>query len=74
MTEDAPSPTEDIRFLEGNPTPAEIAAVTAVLTGALEELAGEHRRRRSRGPSGWQRSQRGVRRPLTRGAWRTFGA
>ena len=60
----------DIRFLRGNPDAEEIAAITAVLSGALDELAGEQRRL-STGPSAWQRSQRNVRSPLVRGAWRT---
>ncbi|MCU1416343.1 MAG: acyl-CoA carboxylase subunit epsilon [Schumannella sp.] len=64
-------PGVDIRFLGGNPDAEEIAAITAVLSGALDELAGEQRRRQSRGPSAWQRSQRNVRTPLVRGAWRT---
>ena len=63
-------PQVDIRFLRGNPDAEEIAAITAVLSGALDELAGEQRRL-STGPSAWQRSQRNVRSPLVRGAWRT---
>jgi hypothetical protein len=61
----------DIRFLGGNPTAEEIAAVSAVLSAALEELAGEQRRQQSSGPSAWQRSQRTVRVPLSRGDWRS---
>ncbi|MEO8261358.1 MAG: acyl-CoA carboxylase epsilon subunit [Pseudolysinimonas sp.] len=69
----APTPADgpDIRILQGNPDAAEIAAVIAVLGAALEELAGEERRAQSAGPSAWQRSQRTVRSPLVRGAWRT---
>jgi hypothetical protein len=63
----------DIRIVSGNPDPEEIAAVTAVLSAALEELGGEQRRRQNGGPSAWQRSQRAVRSPLVRGAWRTSG-
>jgi hypothetical protein len=63
----------DIRIVSGNPDPEEIAAVTAVLSAALDELGGEQRRRQNGGPSGWQRSQRGVRSPLVRGAWRSSG-
>jgi hypothetical protein len=66
---DAPEPTE-IRFLAGNPDPDEIAAISAVLSAALEELAGEQRRQQTSGPSTWQRSQRNVRTPLVRGSWR----
>jgi len=61
----------DIRIVGGNPDPNEIAAVTAVLSAALEELAGDERRAQAAGPSAWQRSQRTVRTPLVRGAWRT---
>ncbi|MGN6501829.1 MAG: acyl-CoA carboxylase epsilon subunit [Pseudolysinimonas sp.] len=61
----------DIRILSGNPDAAELAAVTAVLAAALDELAGEQRRRQSAGPSAWQRSQRSVRTPLTHGDWRS---
>ncbi len=63
----------EIRILSGNPDAEEIAAVSAVLSGALDELGGEQRRRQSGGPSSWQRSQRGVRAPLVRGAWRSSG-
>ena len=67
------SGSPDIRILGGNANTEEIAAVTAVLSAALDELAGEQRRRQSAGPSAWQRSQRSVRTPLVRGAWRTSG-
>jgi acyl-CoA carboxylase epsilon subunit-like protein len=63
-------PTPEIRILGGNPSTAEIAAVTAVLTTALDELAGESRRSRDRGLSAWRISQRAIRRPLPHGAWR----
>ncbi|MGE3193616.1 MAG: acyl-CoA carboxylase epsilon subunit [Microbacteriaceae bacterium] len=63
----------DIRILGGNPDAEEIAAITAVLAAALDELAGEERRAQSTGPTAWQRSQRPIRRPLVRGAWRTSG-
>jgi hypothetical protein len=56
-----------------NATTAEIAAVTAVLTAALEELANGQS---AEGPrvSAWQRSQRDLRKPITPGpgAWRSF--
>jgi hypothetical protein len=68
----ASEPT-DIRIVSGNPDPEEIAAITAVLSSALEELGGEQRRRQNGGPSAWQRSQRAVRSPLVRGAWRSSG-
>ena len=63
----------DIRIVSGDPDPEETAAVTAVLSAALDELGGEHRRRQNGGPSAWQRSQRAVRSPLVRGAWRSSG-
>ncbi|CAN5347337.1 hypothetical protein BH11ACT3_BH11ACT3_07090 [soil metagenome] len=66
-------PPVDIRVLRGQPDDEELAAVTAVLTAALDELAGEQRRRQLQGVSAWQRSQRAVRTPLARGAWRTYG-
>jgi hypothetical protein len=62
--------TPEIRILSGNPSTAEIAAVTAVLTSALDELAGANRRSRERGQSAWQTSQRAIRLPLPHGAWR----
>ena len=71
-TED--EPLHDIRIAGGNPSDEEIAAVTAVLSLALEELAGDHRRRQRLTPSAWERSQRGVRTPLSPGSWNTFGA
>ena len=65
--------TADIRITGGQPSDEEIAALTAVLTAALDELAGDHRRQRIT-PTAWERSQRGVRTPLTPGTWNTFGA
>lgn len=65
--------TPDIRILRGNPDDLEVAAITAVLTAALDELAGDQRRRTTSGPTAWQRSQRTVRSPLTRGDWAHFG-
>lgn len=65
-------PAADIRILSGDPTPEELAAVTAVLAAALDQLAAEHRRRDS-ATSGWERSVRAPRAALTPGAWSTFG-
>jgi hypothetical protein len=64
----------DIRIISGNPDAAEIAAVTAVLTGVLEELADERGRELAVGTTAWQRSQRSLREQLTpgHGAWRSF--
>ena len=64
----------EIRILGGTPTPEDIAAVTAVLTAALDELAGESRRSGADGPTAWQVSQRDIRTPLPFGAWRDFRA
>ena len=80
MTLDQPTASDatgpDIRIVRGNPTPAEVAAVTAVLSGVLEELADERGRELGTGTSAWQRSQRALRVPLApgHGAWRGFSA
>ncbi len=65
----------DIRIVGGSPTPAEIAAVTAVLQATLTQLA-EEATRKEIGPTAWQRSQRPLRGPLHPGAgvWRSFSA
>ena len=59
-------------IVAGDPTPAEVAAVTAVLGAALEELASDRERNAASGPSAWQRSQRAIRTPIVRGhdTWR----
>ena len=64
----------DIRVIGGDPTPEELAAVTAVVTSALDVIAGERRRQSLAAQSAWQRSQRPVRTPLRPGTWTTFGA
>ncbi|HEY4226628.1 MAG TPA: acyl-CoA carboxylase subunit epsilon [Pseudolysinimonas sp.] len=69
----ADDPGYDIRITGGGPSDEEIAAVTAVLSAALEELTSEGGRRERTTPSAWDRSQRAVRTPLTPGAWKTFG-
>ena len=58
----------------GDPTPAELAAVTAVVSAVLEEIASEHELAAVPGVSAWQRSQRPIRGPVTRGqgTWRAF--
>ena len=60
--------------LSGNPTPAELAVVTAVLTAAIEEARVSESRTEEKGRSAWQRAQRPIRMPLPRGngAWRSF--
>lgn len=62
-----------IRVVSKNATDSEIAAVTAVLTAALDELAAAQNGE-SPTVSAWQRSQRALRAPLTpgAGAWRSF--
>ena len=75
MTSEQAAPAApEIRFLGGRATDDEIAAVTAVLSAALDELAGESRRSSEAGASGWQASQRNVRKPLPHGSWRNFSA
>ncbi|MEO6116724.1 MAG: acyl-CoA carboxylase subunit epsilon [Pseudolysinimonas sp.] len=64
----------DIRISGSDPSDEEIAALTAVLTVALDELAGDNGRRHRLTPTAWERSQRAVRTPLTPGTWKTFGA
>jgi hypothetical protein len=63
----------EISINAGNPSPTELAAVTAVITAALAELEEDSRTSAAR-VSAWQRSQRAVRSPLTPGygAWRGF--
>jgi len=65
-----------IIVVSGGPDAAEMAAVTAVLSGVLDELAAEQGRRKLQGPSAWERSQRGLRTPLQpgSGSWQAFGA
>lgn len=63
-----------IRVVSRGATDSEIAAVTAVLTAALDELAAAGDADESHGPTAWQRSQRTLRTPLTPGpgAWHHF--
>jgi len=63
----------DLRIVSKGATAEEIAAVTAVLQGALDELAA-HLDAAPPVVSAWQRSQRGLRVPLRPGpgAWRGF--
>jgi hypothetical protein len=64
----------DLEVISGNPDAEELAAVTAVLAGVLDELATEQGKREQAVTSAWARSQRAVRTPLTpgAGAWRSF--
>lgn len=65
-----------ISVLSGLPDVDEVAAVTAVLAGVLEELAEEQGRRQLAGTSAWARSQRPLRSTLVpgHGHWRGFSA
>lgn len=64
----------DIEVLSGRPDEEEMAAITAVLAGVLEELAEEQGRREQASTSAWARSQKALRNPLHPGAgvWRSF--
>ncbi len=72
MASDDPVPT--ISVISGNPTPSELAAITAVLAATLEEIDEESQRAGATRTSAWQRSQRAIRVPLSPGygAWRGF--
>ncbi len=67
-------PGASIRVVSRGATDSEIAAVTAVLTAALDELAAANDAETPAGPTAWQRSQRTLRTPLTPGpgAWQRF--
>lgn len=71
MSEPAAS---SIKIVSPNATPADIAAVTAVLTAALDELAAAQAAESSVPISAWQRGQRQLRTPVvpSAGAWRSF--
>jgi len=62
------------RIVSGGTTREEVAAVTAVLQGALDELSEEQSAAAEVTVSGWQHSQRSLRQPLRhgQGAWRSF--
>ena len=64
----------ELRIVSKGITPDEIAAVSAVLTGALEELAAAQGVDETTPVSAWQATQRPIRRPLHPGpgAWRSF--
>ena len=68
--------TDEAQFtvLSGNPTATELAAVTAVLSQAIDELALDDAHTEPKRTSAWARSQRPIRRPLERGidTWRGF--
>lgn len=62
----------DFRVVRGNPTPAELAAVTAVLMAVLDAEAEAEERAGAEQRSGWELSQRGLRGDLGRAGWRSF--
>ena len=64
----------DLAVISGNPDAEDLAAITAVLAGVLDELAAEQGKREQAVTSAWARSQRAIRAPLTPGpgAWRSF--
>jgi hypothetical protein len=67
-------PAVDIRIDSGAPTAEELAAVTAVITGIVDELSANESTHARTITTAWQRSQRTVRSAITpgAGAWRSF--
>jgi hypothetical protein len=63
-----------IRIVSTGADAADVAAVTAVLTAALDELAASQAADTATPISAWQRGQRQLRTPLMPGpgAWRSF--
>jgi len=74
VTSADPLPPADIRVLRGSPTPEELAALTAVIHGVVDELAANEATHALRVTTAWQRSQKQLRTPLSpgQGAWRSF--
>ena len=58
----------------GNPSPAELAAITAVVEGLVDELESSRHTATLTGPTGWERSARPVVTDVVpaRGAWRAI--
>ena len=73
--DEAQDAAEAITVVSGNPTPLELAALTAVISEMLDE-AGDDDGLARPGQSAWQRSQRQLRGTLAPGygAWRGFSA
>ncbi|MFZ4843517.1 MULTISPECIES: acyl-CoA carboxylase subunit epsilon [Mycetocola] len=73
MTE-ANMPAPAMRFMRGEPTEEEIAAVSAVLTLVLAEEGARAERSEPANVSAWTRSQRAIRPVVQPGAgrWRGF--
>jgi hypothetical protein len=65
----------DIRFESDGATATEIAAVTAVITGIVAELAAAESVHAYTPPTAWQHNQRPMRTPINPGpgVWRSFG-
>ena len=74
MTDSTVSGQADLRIVSSGATPEEVAAVTAVLQAALDQLAAEASAADGPTVSGWQRSQYQLRQPLVPGPgqWRSF--
>ena len=74
MTDTMHDGSPEFAVLGGNPTPSELAAVTAVLTAAIQEATSAGTRTEPVGRSAWQLAQRPIRVPIERGigAWRSF--
>jgi hypothetical protein len=68
------NPVPDLRILSKGAAGGDIAAVTAVLHNALDELAAGLELEGGQAVSAWGRSQRPIRAAVTRGqgAWRGF--
>jgi len=64
----------DIRVVAGSPTALDLAALSAVLTGVLEEMGDDLERDHASAPSAWDRSTRAVRSApeVGHGRWRSF--
>ena len=66
----------ELMFVTPDVTPAEVAAVSAVLRGLLREESNSLRADSEHGQSAWQLSQRAIRASITPGPgrWRGFSA
>jgi len=73
-TDQADAAPVSFTVVAGDPMPAELAAVTAVVGAVLEEIASDRELGTVPGVSAWQRSQRPIRSAVTRGTgtWRGF--
>jgi hypothetical protein len=70
-----PPAATDVRIVSGNPSDEEIAAVTAVLAALAEQRASAVAEEAVvPPPSAWERSRRGIRKPIEvgQGRWRGF--